>query len=57
MVAQLAQYLVPPPPPWLSMAQLAAQIKQAAEAPAPKPSPALPQVAAEPNTHRVDVLV
>ncbi|HLG69070.1 MAG TPA: hypothetical protein VK009_01460 [Chloroflexota bacterium] len=56
MVAQLAQYLVPPPPPWLSMQQLAAEIKQAAERPAPKPATGTAPVE-EPDLHQVNVLV
>ena len=55
MVAQLAQYLVPPPPPWLSMQQLAAEIKQAAERPAPKPA-SQNTVDQEPDSHQVNML-
>lgn len=55
MVSPLA-FMVPPPPPWLSMAQLTIQLKQALEQPAP-PAPESAPPAKDEVPHTVDMLV
>lgn len=48
--------MTPPPPPWLSMADLMQQIKKRIEQPAQSAARA-PQVASDPTPHHVDVRV